>query len=260
MATPRVRRSEGADAEFSGLQLDDGLRQAAGRTYSRQRDRSGSIHCRHCPDRNNHCGGRNQSHGKQPTPTAVARNLWKHRSVLLFRGDHCVTTGVRHGAAIHLPNLHRWSGMGPAGGTAATQDRTGCGLGLDWCGAGDPTAVDRPWDSRAGTDPRASGSRRRSLHSPGLRLRSQAVGQRASAGDHSLFPIGLDPHLPSCCDATGRDAQRDGLALVARGGRDDPARTDRGDPRAQLSAGGPRHITQLRAGGFRRNLGLDLVP
>ena len=55
-------------------------------------------------------------------------------------------------------------------------------------------------------------------------------------------------------------AGRNGLVLASGGGRTDPVGTDLGHARVEFTAGSQSHVVELRAGGLRRNLGMDLVP
>ena len=259
MAAPGHAGSEGPGSELPGLQPDDGVRQATGRTNSRQRDRAGSIRCEHCPDGNSHGAWRDQPPGEQPTPATAARNLWKRCPALLLRGDHCIAAGIRHGPAVHLPNIHCSGGLAVAGGTAAPSHWLGRAAGLDRCGVCDPTGMAWCRPKRAGVTPSAGSTGWRFIYSSGLCVRSTLIGQGTPLGDHSLLPAGLDsPHVADGSAKRGL-AFRGGLDLVARRRCADPTRPDLGDQRAELSASGEGDIAELCPGVVCCKLGVDLV-
>ena len=259
MAAPGHAGSEGPGSELPGLQPDDGVRQATGRANSRQRDRAGPIRCEHCPDGNSHGAWRGQPPGEQPTPAAAARHLWKRCPALLLRGDHCVAAGIRHGPAVHLPNIHRSGGLAVAGGTPAPSHWLGRTAGLDRCGVCDPTGMAWCRPKRAGVTPSAGSTGWSFIYSSGLCVRSTLIGQGTPLGDHSLLPAGLDsPHVADGSAKRGL-AFRGGLDLVARRRCADPTRPDLGHQGAELPASGEGNVAELCPGVVCGKLGVDLV-
>jgi len=178
---------------------------------------------------------------------------------VLLRGDHCIAAGIRHGPAVHLPNIHRSGGLAVAGRTPAPSDWLGRAAGLDRCGVCDPTGMAGRRPERAGVTPSAGSPGRSHVYCSGLCVRSTLIGQGTPLGDHSLFSAGLDsPH------AADGSAQRDlafsgGLALAARRRCADPTRPNLGDQGAELSASGEGDVSELCPGVVCCQLGMDLV-
>ena len=250
---------EGPHPQLTVVQPDDGVRQTTGGTHSRQRDRLGAIPGEHRFDRDCHAARTGQSLREQPTLAAAARDLRKPSSALLLRSDHRPATGICHGAAIHLPNLHSWSSLAVARGTPATTHWHRRGAGMGRRGVGDSAGMARCRPGKTGRTT-CDGSPWRSLvHGPGIRVRTPLIRQRTPFGHHSLFPSCLDPTHASDGDARRSLAIGVGLGLVARSGCLDTTRPDLGHKRAELSAGSEGDVPELRAGVVCSRLGLDLV-
>ncbi len=259
MAAPRDPGGKGPGPELIGLQPDDGVRQATGGENPRQRDRPGAIGCEHRLDGNSHGSRWNQSAGQQPTFAVAARHLREHRSSLLFRSDHCAPSGIRHGSAVHIPNVYGGCSLAVAGGAIAPSHRHRCGAGLDRRGVCDPAGMAWYGPNRTGRTARDGSPGRSPVYGPGLRVRPPLIRQGTPPGDHSLFPTRLDT-----TDAAEGDSKRclavgTGLVLVTWSGFLDPTRPDLGHQRAELSASGEGDIVELRAGVVCSELGLDLV-
>ena len=99
----------------------------------------------------------------------------------------------------------------------------------------------------------------RSDDRPGLRECAAFVANRASLGDHPLFPVDLGSPDPALGAAARGLAPRHRMVLAFGGRSDDPAGPDLGNRGPGLPARRPSHIDQLRAGGLCRWLGLALV-